>query len=130
MIIMCLEKREVGQLVHASKLGQLCKSIASTQSVEIRRMQAWLEDWYAMSHEPMMPSEDMEMMERLAPLSGAEFEMAFLDMMVEHHRQAVAEARTCTRRAAHEELHSLCQDIIASQRGRDRSDADLAVPVV
>ncbi len=112
---LCLQKRDEGQLTHAGKLGQLCKSITSTQNAEIRRMQAWLQDWYGISYGPMMMPGDMEMMDDLAALKGAEFEIAFLEMMVEHHRQAVVEARPCTRRADHEELRGLCEGIIASQ---------------
>ncbi len=55
------------------------------------------------------------MIERLASLSGAEFEIAFMEMMIEHHEAAIREAEECLRRAYHRQLRRLCENIIETQ---------------
>jgi len=71
---------------------------------------------YGIEHEPMMddPVHHEQMME-LGTLSGAEFEIAFLTMMSEHHAMAVDEGRDCLRAAEHRELRSLCGNIVSTQ---------------
>jgi uncharacterized protein (DUF305 family) len=58
---------------------------------------------------------DQKMLDRLASLSGAEFEIAFMEMMIKHHEKAIKEARHCLAKAAHPELREMCEDIIATQ---------------
>ena len=48
-------------------------------------------------------------------LSGAEFEIAFMEMMIKHHEAAIREGERCLDRAYHAELRSLCEDIIETQ---------------
>ena len=55
------------------------------------------------------------MMERLASLGGAEFEIAFMEMMTKHHEEAIKEGRHCLDRAYHTELRELCENIIRTQ---------------
>ena len=106
----CLDKA-----VH-NELLSLCESIMGSQAEEITLMQAWLSEWYGIEHEPMMddPVHHAQMME-LAELSGSEFEIAFLQMMSEHHAMAVRDARQCLSRAEHRELLGLCRDIVVTQ---------------
>ena len=78
-------------------------------------MQAWLQDWYGVSYEPVMKPGDEKMMERLVALSGAEFEIAFMEMMIKHHEKAIREGRHCLDKAYHAELRELCENIIATQ---------------
>jgi uncharacterized protein (DUF305 family) len=110
MAQMCLEKA-----VHA-ELGSMCADIIASQSREIEQMQSWLSDWYGMTHEPDMKPGDMKMMEKFAALDGEEFEIAFMEMMIRHHEQAIREAGKCLQRAYHDELNALCQQIIAAQQ--------------
>jgi uncharacterized protein (DUF305 family) len=109
MAKMCLDRA-----VHPT-LRSLCEEIIAAQSAEIHEMHAWLQDWYGVSHEPMMKPGDMRAMEKLASLGGAEFEIAFMEMMIKHHRAAIREADRCLDRASHDELLSMCADIITSQ---------------
>lgn len=51
----------------------------------------------------------------LATLSGQAFEMAFLQMMSEHHAMAVTDGKRCLRSAEHGELRGLCRDIVGTQ---------------
>ena len=86
----CIEKA-----VH-SDLRRLCRSIARVQAAEIKTMQKWLHDWYRIDHEPSMDHaghhRDMQTLERL---SGGRFEVAFLEMMIEHHLPAVQDGLEC-----------------------------------
>ncbi|HEX2273706.1 MAG TPA: DUF305 domain-containing protein, partial [Acidimicrobiales bacterium] len=82
----CIEKA-----VHAD-LRRLCRDIARVQAAEIKTMQKWLRDWYRIDHQPSMdhPGHHRDM-QTLESLSGAKFEIAFLEMMIEHHLPAVEE---------------------------------------
>lgn len=109
MAEMCLDKA-----IHP-ELEEMCAGIVSSQSQEIAEMSAWLQDWYGVSHEPEMKPGDMREMERLASLSGAAFEIEFMETMIKHHSKAIREAEQCLRQAYHTDLVALCQNIIAAQ---------------
>jgi uncharacterized protein (DUF305 family) len=68
-----------------------------------------------MTHEPDMTPGEMRQMDKLASLSGAEFEIEFMETMIKHHRQAIIEGEMCLKRAYHDELKGLCENIIATQ---------------
>jgi uncharacterized protein (DUF305 family) len=104
----------IAQAIHP-ELRSLCESIRTAQMAEVEEMQAWLQDWYGITYEPVMKPGDEKMMERLASLSGAEFEIAFLEMMIKHHEKAVKEGRHCLDKAYHTELRELCENIIRTQ---------------
>ena len=97
------------------ELRSVCSDIIATQSAEIRQMQRWLQRWYDISYTPTMKSGDERMLERLASLSGAEFEMMFMEMMIRHHETAISAAESCVDKAPHGELVALCENIIATQ---------------
>lgn len=109
MAMMC-----VGDAKH-EQLRDMCDDIMESQSAQIEDMQTWLRDWYDVSYEPQMRPGEMRRMERLASLSGPEFEIAFMESMMKHHRAAIREAQRCLRRASHPELRDLCEDIIEAQ---------------
>ena len=109
MAQICLDKA-----VH-EELRQTCEEIIAAQRAEQQQMQTWLSQWYGISYQPQMKPGDMRMMERLASLSGAEFEIEFMEMMIRHHRKAVREGEQCVRKAYHHELIEMCHDIIAAQ---------------
>lgn len=104
----------VAKAIHP-ELRSLCESIRTTQMAEIAEMQAWLQEWYGISYQPVMKPGDQRMMERLAALNGAEFEIAFMEMMIKHHEMAIKEGRHCLAKAYHAELRELCQNIITTQ---------------
>lgn len=97
------------------ELRSMCEEIAATQTQEIQLMQSWLQQWYGITYEPEMTKKEMREMEHLASLYGAEFEIAFMEMMIRHHAKAVKEGERCVERAYHEELRELCENIIATQ---------------
>lgn len=109
MASMCLEKA-----IHP-ELSSMCEQIIAAQSAEIQEMQAWLQNWYGISYSPTMKPGDQQMHDRMASLSAAEFEIAFMEMMTKHHEKAIKEARQCLDKAWHTELRQLCESIIAAQ---------------
>jgi uncharacterized protein (DUF305 family) len=109
MATMCVEKA-----VH-EELRSLCQEIIAAQQQEIQQMQTWLMEWYGISYSPQMTPGDMRMMEKMAELSGAEFEIEFMEMMIKHHLKAIREASKCVERVFHTELHELCENIIVTQ---------------
>lgn len=106
---LCLEKA-----VH-EELRALCADIIAAQRAEIEQMQAWLQTWYGISYEPTMKPGDERMMERMAAMSSAEFEVAYMEMMIRHHRRAVKEGEHCLHKAYHAGLVALCENIIEAQ---------------
>jgi uncharacterized protein (DUF305 family) len=97
------------------ELSSLCQSILETQQQEIQQMQTWLSDWYGITHVPQMTEGDMRSMEKLAGLSGAAFEIRFMESMIRHHWRAVGEAEKCFDNAEHQELIELCSNIRDTQ---------------
>ena len=65
--------------------------------------------------QPVTPIGDRHRMERLASLSGAAYEIAFMEMMIDHHAAAVEEGTECLQQAYHDPLLELCQNIVVSQ---------------
>ena len=102
------------------ELRNLCTQIRQSQSQEIATMQSWLQSWYGDAYQPEMSAGAMRQMEKLASLSGAEFEIAFMEMMIKHHAKAVKEGTTCLEKAYHPELLNLCQNIIETQTAEIR----------
>ncbi len=96
-------------------LLMLCQRIEATQTAEIEEMQAWLEEWYGVSYEPEMTTPMQRQLHELASMSGAEFEIAFMEMMIRHHKTAVTEGERCKKRAYHRDLIELCEDIVETQ---------------
>ena len=97
------------------ELRMLCEEIMTSQSQEMETMQGWLQDWYGITHEPEMKPGAERRMQRLAALSGEEFEIAFMEMMTRHHTQAIREGMHCLERARHEDLIALCENIVQAQ---------------
>ncbi len=109
----CVEKA-----VHA-ELRSLCQSIIASQSEEIEQMQGWLQSWYGIGYEPEMDKMNGQM-RKLMSMSGAMFEIEFMQMMIRHHAKAVNEGEKCLQKAYHPELRQLCQNIIVTQTAEIR----------
>ncbi|MFF8289554.1 DUF305 domain-containing protein [Streptomyces sp. NPDC016309] len=113
----------------AQEVRDLAAAIRKAQDPEIRTLSGWLASW----GEPV-PAADAsghaghsghgdgaagmmtpQQMDRLARSSGKAFDTAFLELMVEHHRGAVAMARTERAQGSHPPAKALAGEIIASQ---------------
>ena len=107
---MCLAKA-----VH-QELRAMCQEIVTSQQQEIATMQQWLNAWYGIAnYQPEMTPGHMNQMEKMSMLSGAEFEIEFMQMMIRHHRMAVVKGSQCIARAYHDELQDMCTDIVTTQ---------------
>jgi uncharacterized protein (DUF305 family) len=110
MGMICLDKA-----VH-QELRATCQDIVTTQQEEIATMQHWLAEWYGVTHQHHdMPPGHHVRMENLSMLSNAEFEIAFMQEMIKHHKMAVVKASQCVNRAYHEELQDMCAEIVSAQ---------------
>ena len=110
MSAVCVQETDIDPQLRA-----MCETMLADQRREIELMQAWLQDWYGISHPPMMMPGHGEMMAELVALDGEEFELAFLMSMPGHHLDVVRADERCQRMAAHQELRDLCGAIKASQ---------------
>ena len=108
------------------ELHKLADSIESSQRQEITQMQGWLRGW----GKPATPSGghgghgDTEMpgmmseadMRRLMAATGAEFDLAFVEMMAAHHQGAIDMANTELKDGSLPEVTRLAQQIIDTQQ--------------
>jgi uncharacterized protein (DUF305 family) len=102
--------------------------VIAAQTPEIEQMQAWLLDWYDIDS-PDMPMMGMDgmggmggdmpgMMGIMAGLDDAEgidYDIAWLEAMIDHHDDAIHMAQRILARAEHPELIELAQAIIRAQ---------------
>lgn len=128
-------------LAKASTEGvtELCQMIIDVQSSEIEQMREWLLAWYNIEYRPISmynPSDDMGgmdhgdmqmdepivdppmmmgMMAGLDRLEGLDYEIAWLESMIDHHDDALHMSERVLERAEHEELRTLAENIIAAQ---------------
>jgi uncharacterized protein (DUF305 family) len=134
----CLQKASSDALV------TLCHNVINAQSAEIETMRGWLRDWYSIDYTPvsMMGAMDAEapamdhgghgghgaseelftdpammmgMMAGFNRLEGRDYEIAWLESMIDHHDDALHMAQRILERAEHAELRTLAETIIADQ---------------
>lgn len=139
----CLMRTDISE-----ELRTECQAVIDSQQPEIEQIQAWLLAWYNVQYAPMsmsdmmgmmggdmpgmdhsgmdmtgMPATDpammMGMMAGFNRLEGAEYEVAWLESMVDHHDDAIYMAERLLERdsdsAGHAELRDLAQQIIDAQ---------------
>jgi uncharacterized protein (DUF305 family) len=124
----------------------LCQNIIDAQTAEIESMQSWLLNWYNVQYTPMsmsdmmgmmagatqdmghggmdgMPHTDppmmMGMMAELNRLEGLDYEIAFLESMIDHHDDAIHMSQRLLDRVpadvGHADLLALAQQITDDQ---------------
>ena len=93
----------------------MCKMIKTAQLAEIQQMQAWLQSWYGVSHEPTLTRKTQKQIEYLASLSGEAFEKAYMMMMIENHSMAAMMAIDCLNEAYHPEMLNMCAMMLTAQ---------------
>ncbi|MDX2775789.1 DUF305 domain-containing protein [Streptomyces caniscabiei] len=106
------------------EIKDLAATIVSSQSKEIADMKQWQQNWgYPVSSGHGMHGgssggmqEDMAAMgTELQTLSGDAFDRKFLDLMIEHHQQAIDMAKPADTNAQHAEVKDIAKIIIAAQ---------------
>lgn len=135
----CLKKAS------GADLKTMCQNIINAQTAEIATMQGWLKDWYKVDYKPMsmddmmnmmkamggMPGMDhsnmpgmmatdpammMGMMAGLNRLQGKDYDVAFLESMVDHHTDALTMSnRILKYTTIHDEVKMLANTIIKDQ---------------
>lgn len=111
---------EMAQLVPTRathpELKALAQTIIADQQKEIAELEGWLRTWYGIDPPMDMPMAGMDkMMPALMAMAGADFEQAWLLMMVHHHQGATDMSALAPGRATHPELLQLASTIIAEQ---------------
>jgi uncharacterized protein (DUF305 family) len=110
-----------------------CQVIIDAQTGEIEQMREWLRSWYNVEYTPVpMLSDDgmsgmnmgeaatdpamaMGMMAGLNQLEGRDYEIAWLEAMIDHHDDAIHMAERILRHPAHEAVSQLATNIIRDQ---------------
>jgi len=106
------------------ELKEFARKVVADQSSEMAMMTGWREQWFAgrprAAKADSMPgmAESMGGMDagHLQMLTGAEFDLAFIEMMVPHHQGAVTMARDALARSQRPEIRGLAQRIIDAQQ--------------
>lgn len=112
----------------SSEVTDLAQRIKAAQDPEVSMMSGWLDHWHepmtmdsAAGHdmgsmhsaEGMMSSEDMDQLMRL---SGAEFDRAWLQGMIEHHRGAITMAEQIKDEGDNPDVLALADQVITAQQ--------------
>jgi len=109
------------QKASRAELKQFCSKMATAQGAERQQMMGWRKDWYRdlggaqKSEMQKMVMQHKQHMAKLNTLVGDAFDQSFLDMMIQHHRQAVADSKACVAQAEHAELKQLCGKMQSDQ---------------
>ena len=104
------------------ELKELCRTMAARQLKEKQQMDAWRLDWYAgklgasQSALQKMQAEHGQHMQQLNAASGQPYDQLFMQLMVDHHKKGLADAKACQERAEHDELKELCGTMLADQQ--------------
>lgn len=129
----CLKKAKTDTVL------KLCQGVIDAQSAEIKTMRGWLLSWYNIDYTPMsmlgmadlhggssgghgehnQPATDpagmMGMMAGLNRLEGREYEVAWLEAMIDHHDDALHMSERVLNLAQHADLKTLAEAIITAQ---------------
>ncbi|WP_328738844.1 DUF305 domain-containing protein [Streptomyces erythrochromogenes] len=108
----------------SAEVKKLAEDIRKAQDPEIKTLSGWLASWGeqvpaegAMDHSAHGTSGMMtaEQMDKLKNASGAAFDTAFMELMVEHHEGAVAMAKTEQAQGAFPAAKAMAEGIVTSQ---------------
>lgn len=117
----------VPERTERTELEQLAEDIIASQEAEIAQMEQMLDDAGASTPDDMdMDMEGMdhggmsgmmtdEQMGRLVDLNGVEFDLMFLDMMIEHHEGAIESAEQLLDEGQNPQARELAEGIIPEQ---------------
>jgi uncharacterized protein (DUF305 family) len=102
------------------ELKEMCRQIISDQAHEIEKIQDWLEEWYGISYTPQLRDDDERMIEAMKLLEGHNFNIVFMEMMINHHRQAILMSTDALVVAFHHKLLDLARHMIGLQADEAR----------
>ena len=105
-----------------AELKKFGAQIIADQEKEIAQMKAWREKWFAgkppaMNMEMRGMANSMKMdMSKLSAAKDAEFDLAFVEMMIPHHDGAVEMSKEALEKAKQPEIKTLSNQIIKAQQ--------------
>jgi uncharacterized protein (DUF305 family) len=115
------------------ELRTLAQSIIDSQQAEVEQMTGYLRDWYGMDppsgstippevmskfDEPVLQGLEPDMSAQMMALdakSGADFDVAFMKAMIQHHSMAIMMAAPVLTAGYHQDLVTLSENIVISQ---------------
>jgi uncharacterized protein (DUF305 family) len=112
------------------EIRQLAKDIMAAQSQEIKQMQGWRLSWYPQApRDPVMGHEEMGHQMAMTPEMAAamrmdtnlgsadpEFDLRFLQAMIQHHEGALVMAREALEKSKRLEIRQLATAIVTTQQ--------------
>lgn len=116
-------------------LKTVCQNVINAQTPEIEMMEKWLADWYQIDYKSVAmeagdsmagmagmnmgnatdPAGMMGMMAGFNRLDGQDYEIAWLESMIDHHDDALHMSYRLLRWGTHPELLTLAKNIIRDQ---------------
>ncbi len=102
-------------------LRRLAQKMVSVQTKENEQMRVYLSRWYRMDRRAKPDPRMQDTMEKMARLSGAAFDRAFVAEMSHHHEGAIQMSEPVRRRAPHAEVRRLAVKILTDQRKEQRA---------
>ncbi len=108
---------EAALAVPDSSLHGLAEQVIAAQRPEIAQLEAWLEEWDADAGHGghTEPGHGPEGMPLPDDATGAAFDAAWLEGMIEHHRGAIAMAQEQLEDGTHPGARAMAEEIIAAQ---------------
>lgn len=146
--------------VSMDSVRTVCQNVIDTQTLEIEMMREWLLEWYGIEYMPLSMSELMDlmglgassgmdmghgdhttnpltdmpmmmgMMSGLDRVEGIDYDIAWLEAMIDHHDDALHMSERVLRYAEHEELRDLAQRIIDDQTTEIEAMEALLVEII
>jgi len=146
--------------VSMDSVRTVCQNVIDTQMLEIEMMREWLLEWYGIEYMPLAMSELMDlmglgassgmdmghgdhttnpltdmpmmmgMMSGLDRVEGIDYDIAWLEAMIDHHDDAVHMSERVLRYAEHEDLRDLAQRIINDQTAEIEAMEALLVEII
>ncbi|AWK76952.1 DUF305 domain-containing protein (plasmid) [Rhodococcus oxybenzonivorans] len=107
------------------QIAELARAIDTAQAPEMEQISSLLQDWgkpdpasnvNGMDHGTMNGMMSQEDMDSLATKNGADFDAAWLKMMIEHHTGAVDMAQTELSDGSNPEAKQLAKSIVTTQQ--------------
>jgi len=110
------EARAIEPKARRPEVKQLAAEIIKAQEAELRQMREWRRAWFPNAPQAAAPSgRGMPMRGTPAGAAPADPDVAFIEMMIPHHQDAVAMSREILDTTRRPELQQLAHNIIRNQ---------------
>lgn len=96
-----------------SEVKKLAQKISKDQSAEVKKMEAWKTKWYPDIN--VTPETKKMDTTKLQQVQGSEFDRTFLEMMTEHHKQAIDMTKNSMEDLQHKENRAMAEKSLKKQ---------------